>query len=89
VGNLLWVAAMEEGRGNLRSALGTYKRAYERAPEDEGMLENMARLAAQAGLNGEALEHYEDLARRHPNDSRWKRAAEGQREALLRGPVRF
>ena len=87
VGNLVWVAQAQEARGNPRRALATYKRAYERAPDDDALLETMARLAETAGLNAEALKDYQELARRHPADGRWQREVEKQRGATFRGVV--
>jgi hypothetical protein len=40
-------------------------------------------------LNAEALRDYQELARRHPGDGRWRKAAEEQREAMLRGGVKY
>jgi tetratricopeptide (TPR) repeat protein len=89
VNNLVWVATTQEVRGNLRRAMAMYQRAYERAPDNDSLLENVARLAGAAGLNAEALRDYQELARRHPGDGRWRKAAEEQREAMLRGGVKF
>ena len=85
--NLVWVAQAQEARGNPRRALATYKRAYERAPDDDALLETMARLAETAGLNAEALKDYQELARRHPADGRWQREVDTQRGAMFRGVV--
>jgi tetratricopeptide (TPR) repeat protein len=87
VSNLVWVAQTRERAGNAAQALAMYKRAYERAPGDDALLENMARLAGAAGLNAEALRNYQELERRHPEDGRWRKAAEEQREAMLKGAV--
>jgi tetratricopeptide (TPR) repeat protein len=89
VSNLVWVAQEQEAKGSAGRALATYKRAYERAPDTETLLENIARLAAAAGLNAEAFKDYQELARRHPGDARWRKAAEEQREAMLRGIVKL
>jgi tetratricopeptide (TPR) repeat protein len=89
VQNLVWVATTQEVRGNLRRAMAMYQRAYERAPDNDSLLENVARLAGAAGLNAEALRDYQELARRHPGDGRWRKAAEEQREAMLRGAVKY
>ncbi|MDP9001389.1 MAG: tetratricopeptide repeat protein, partial [Myxococcota bacterium] len=89
ISNLVWVAQTQESRGSLRRALAMYTRAYERAPDDDALLENVARLAATAGMNAEALKHYQELARRHPGDPRWRKAAQEQREAVLRGVVKL
>jgi tetratricopeptide (TPR) repeat protein len=87
--NLTWVAAQEEVTGNLRKALAIYRRAHERAPENDDVLESTARLAAALGLHAEAAEDYERLARKHPQDRRWKPAAEAERDAAVRAAVRL
>jgi tetratricopeptide (TPR) repeat protein len=89
VGNLVWVAQTHEGRGNLGRAMALYKRAYEKSPEEDALLEAIARLAGKTGLNAEALEHYQELARRHPGEARWQTAAQEQRDALLRGVLKL
>jgi tetratricopeptide (TPR) repeat protein len=89
VRNLVWVAQAQEARGSPGRALATYKRAHERAPDDDSLLESVARLAGASGLNAEALKDYQELARRHPGDERWKRAADEQREAIFRGVVKL
>ena len=87
--NLAWVAQREELRGNLRRALGFYRRAYERS-ENDAFLEAVARLAASAGLHTEAADGYERLARKHPEEAaRWQRAAATEREAAFRGSATF
>jgi tetratricopeptide (TPR) repeat protein len=86
-GNLAWVANVEEGRGNQRRALAMYKRAYARAPEQDWLLEAMARLAAAVGLHAEAAEDYERLARRRPGQAAWTKAADEQRAAALAAHV--
>ena len=82
--NLIWVAQHEEARGSPNKALALYKRANLRTPEDDAVLESIARLALAGGLHAEAAEDFEKLARRHPEDSRWKLAAQGERTAALR-----
>jgi tetratricopeptide (TPR) repeat protein len=89
VANLVWVARTQEERGSLRRALAAYKRALEKAPDNDALLESVAGLAARTGLNAEAFEDYQELARRHPTDGRWRKAAEEQRDALLRGVVKL
>jgi tetratricopeptide (TPR) repeat protein len=89
LGNLVWVAQAHEASGSLRQALATYRRAYERAPEDDTLLENMARLAGATGMNAEALRDYQELGRRHPDDGKWRKAAEEQHDALARGMVKL
>jgi tetratricopeptide (TPR) repeat protein len=87
--NLVLVAQTQEAQGSARRALATYKRAQDRAPEDDSILENVARLAAAAGMNADALKSYEELARRHPDEAKWRKAAQQQREAVLRGIVKL
>jgi hypothetical protein len=68
-------------------ALAIYKRAFERAPNDDLLLQNVARLAGAAGLNAETLRDYQVLERRHPEDARGRKAAQERREAMLRGAI--
>jgi hypothetical protein len=83
--NLSWAAAKEERHGNLPGALAFYKRAYERSPENDEILAASARVAAGAGLHGEADRDYTRLARKHPDEARWKAAAAAEHDALLKG----
>jgi tetratricopeptide (TPR) repeat protein len=85
--NLAWMAQREQARGNVQKALALYRRANQRAPQDDALLEAIAGLAAAAGLHGEAAEDYEQLARRHPQDSRWKQAAQSEKDAAVRAVV--
>jgi tetratricopeptide (TPR) repeat protein len=80
--NLSWAAAQQEAHGKFGEALPLYKRAYERMPGDDTLLEQVAKLAAQAGLHTESAEAYERLAHKQPSDPRWKHAADAQRSAL-------
>jgi tetratricopeptide (TPR) repeat protein len=89
VDNLVWVAQALEPRGESARALQTYRRAFDKAPEMDVLLENMARLATATGLNVEAFKDYQELARRHPADGRWVKAAEQEREAIVRGRPNF
>jgi len=84
VKDMVWVASTEEQRGDLRRALAVYKRATEISPDDDGLLENVARLDISAGLNADALVAFETLARRHPTEQRWKNAVEAQRRVILK-----
>ena len=85
--NLQWIGAFEEGRGNTRSALALYKRAFQRTPEDDRVLLTVARLAAATGLHAEAAQDYEQLSQRQPAQGRWKKAAGAEREEALRSVV--
>jgi tetratricopeptide (TPR) repeat protein len=89
VANLVYVAQTEENRGSPRRALAMYKRAYERAPDEDSLLMQMARLAAQVELHAEAVEDYEKLARRRPAEAQWREAAAREREALMRSVVKL
>jgi tetratricopeptide (TPR) repeat protein len=82
--NLAWIADVEERKGNSQQALVFYKRAYDRSPDNDELLKAVARLAASSGLHTEALRDYERLARRHPEQSNWRKAADEQRDAALR-----
>jgi tetratricopeptide (TPR) repeat protein len=84
-----WVADQNEVAGNAQKALALYKRAYQRAPDDDGLLQHIAGLSASAGLHGEAAGDYERLARKHPDEPRWRRAAEAEHDAAMRGAVRL
>ena len=82
--NLAWVAAAEERRGDPARALTLYKRAYDRSPDNDGLLEAAARLAVGSGLHAEAQRDYEQLARRHPDDARWRQSAAAEHSAALK-----
>jgi tetratricopeptide (TPR) repeat protein len=86
---LAWVAQQDEANGNLRKALVLYKRASERAPDDDALLERSAALAGHMGLHAESAAGYERLARKHPGDLRWRRAADTEHEAAMREAVRL
>jgi tetratricopeptide (TPR) repeat protein len=83
-GNLAWAAAQEESRGNVGKARRLYQQAYERAPDQDSLLANEARLASSQGLHGEAARDYERLARIHPADQHWSQAVNREREAAAR-----
>jgi tetratricopeptide (TPR) repeat protein len=85
--NITWAAQREEARGNRRKALALYKRAHDRVPDDDPLLEKMARLASDLGLHVEAAEDFERLARRHPDDVRWKPLAQEQRVVAERAAL--
>jgi tetratricopeptide (TPR) repeat protein len=86
---LSWVARRQEATGNPHAALAAYKRAYEHAPEDDALLESIARLAAQAGLHAEAAQDYDRLAVRKPSDARWPKAASEQRQAAVKDAMKL
>jgi tetratricopeptide (TPR) repeat protein len=87
--SLAWVAGQNEGDSNPRKALALYRRAYERAPDDDALLENVARMAATTGLHAEAAEDYERLARRRPQEARWKTAAYAEWASAVKGATKL
>jgi tetratricopeptide (TPR) repeat protein len=87
--SLIWVAHEEQGRGNRRKALALLKRAYERTPENDGLVEEMGLTAAALGLHAEAAEDYERLERRHPEVERWRAASQAERDAALREAIKL
>jgi tetratricopeptide (TPR) repeat protein len=87
--NLWWVAARSEATGSPRKALSFYRRAYERSPQDDELLATIARLAAENGLHAEAADSYERLARRHPEETRWRTAAAIERQVASGSVVTF
>ena len=86
---LSWVAWRQEATGNPSTALTLYQRAYERAPEDDALLENIARLAAHGGLHVQAADDYDRLAGRQPADPRWPKAAREQRQAAVKEALKL
>jgi tetratricopeptide (TPR) repeat protein len=86
--NLVWVGGQYEGTGSPRKALALYRRAFQRQADD-ALLARMAALAASLGLHAEAAEDYEQLARRHPDDARWRRSAQAEHDAATREAVRL
>lgn len=87
VDNLLFAADTEAASGNDRRALAFVKRAVERAPERDDLLERMAQMAEKAGLYGEALAAYAKLEARRPNEPRHAAGAARAREAAQRSLV--
>jgi tetratricopeptide (TPR) repeat protein len=86
---LNWVASQQEAVGNVTKALALCQRAHQRAPDDDGVTEHMASLAARAGLHAEAAESYDVLTRRRPDDPRWRKAAEHERGEVLKGALKL
>jgi tetratricopeptide (TPR) repeat protein len=84
VRNLESVARREAARGNERSAFAALKRAHERAPTDDGLLEQIARMAAKLDRHAESLQAYQTLALRHPDDGKWPVAMAAERLALVK-----
>jgi tetratricopeptide (TPR) repeat protein len=87
--NLRWAAQEQESHGNIQKALALYRRARMRTPDDDSLLEQVARLSSAAGLHVEAAENYEQLARRHPQEARWKKAAAAERDSAIREAVKL
>jgi tetratricopeptide (TPR) repeat protein len=81
VSSLQYAAHIEESRGHSRRALAFYKKALERDPGREDLLETIATSSSRLGLHAEAAEAYEKLAERHPDDPRWGEAARRERAA--------
>jgi tetratricopeptide (TPR) repeat protein len=83
--SFVWVAQQEDVLGNTRNAFVMYKRAFEYAPDDDGLLQSIADHAVLAGLHAEAADDYRRLALKHPNDNRWRTAQEQERLAAVKG----
>jgi predicted TPR repeat methyltransferase len=83
---------MEDGLGKSGRAIVFYRRALEVTPRDD-LVQRIAELAAQSGRLAEAIEAYEMMARRFPNDPRWAaratelRAQLGQQRLPMRAPL--
>jgi O-Antigen ligase len=84
VNNLRFAADVESRRGSLRRAFALAKKAWERAPERDDLLADVATKAEAQGLHAEALEAYTKLADRHPDEPRWAEAALRERQAATR-----
>jgi tetratricopeptide (TPR) repeat protein len=85
---LRWVGQQYESMGKPHRALSAYRRAFGRVP-DEALLSHMAELAMAAGLHAEAAADYEQLAKAHPQDERWRRLAVGEHDAAMREAQRL
>jgi tetratricopeptide (TPR) repeat protein len=86
--HLVYVAGQYETMGQPSRALVFYKRALERSPDDT-LLGHVASVAASLGLHVEAAQDYDKLARRHPDEARWREAAEAEHQAAMRAAVRL
>jgi tetratricopeptide (TPR) repeat protein len=86
-GNLRWAAAQAAAMGDSRKALALYRRAYERIPDDDGLLEQLAQLASACGLHAEAADDFDRLSRKHPLDRRLREAATTERAAAVKDAV--
>jgi tetratricopeptide (TPR) repeat protein len=86
--NLRYAAGVELNLGNMHRALTFLRRAADLTPDDDGPLIAVAGLASQSDLHAESLRDYEMLARRHPDDARWRDAAVRERSMIsLHAPV--
>jgi O-antigen ligase/tetratricopeptide (TPR) repeat protein len=84
---LVFTAQQQQARGRPSRAVALYEQAYARNPDNEEFLRQAARLAANAGEHARALQDFETLARRHPEDHRWADAAAAERQAMMRGLI--
>jgi hypothetical protein len=82
--NLVFAANVETRRGKTWRGLILMKKAWEREPEREELLVEVANQAAAQGFHGEALDAYSRLADRHPDDARWAEAVTRERRAVAR-----
>ncbi|MGO9710206.1 MAG: tetratricopeptide repeat protein, partial [Polyangiaceae bacterium] len=81
--HLIWLASLEERRGNYGRALGFYERAQEKAPTRQDIIERTAQLASSLKLHGQALEAYRKLSRLGPNAGKWQQLADHEKDLLL------
>lgn len=80
-----WAARTEESRRNMGRALVLYRRAAELDPDRYDNVEHLGDLAEKTGLYGEAIDVFNQLARRHPEEPRWAaRVGELRAKALSR-----
>ena len=89
VNNLKFAADIESSRGSHRRALALLKKAWERAPERDDLLVDLATKAEAQGVHGEALEAYTKLVERHPENPKWAEAAARERQAATRGVFQY
>lgn len=82
-GDLTWAGGFEAQRGNRHAALTLYKKAYERTPDDESLLERIAQMASAVGLHAESAGDYGRLARSHPAEQKWSVAVASERAAAM------
>jgi hypothetical protein len=84
VNNLTFAAGVETSRGRQGRGLALTKKAWERAPERDDLLAEIAARAEAQGFHGEALDAYTKLADRHPEEQKWGVAVAREREAVTR-----
>ena len=82
--NYVYLAHVEESRGNLRRALALYKKGCEVAPERDDIQAERARVASALGLHVEAFQVYMLLAQQKPGEPRWGALAAAEKAALSR-----
>jgi tetratricopeptide (TPR) repeat protein len=81
--NLVWVASIEERRGNYRRAMGYYEHAQEKAPERRDIIEHSAQLASSLEMHAQALEAYRKLSRLSPQTEKWHQLADREKTLLF------
>jgi hypothetical protein len=81
--NFLFVASLEERRGNSRRAMNYYEKAHERAPDREDIVYATAKLASDLGLHAQALEAFRNLERMSSDASKWRASAEKEKMQLF------
>jgi tetratricopeptide (TPR) repeat protein len=84
-GLMAWIADREERHGNERRALAMYEKAAERKPDDEQLVDAVARLAAHTGLHAKAARSYQHLAKLFPDNPRWNGLAKREQTLALQG----
>lgn len=82
-----WAARTEESRRNVGRALVLYRRAAEAAPDHYDVVEHLGALAERTGLYGEAIDVFNQLARRHPEEPKWAQRVEELRAKALSNPT--
>ncbi len=84
--NLLAAGDFEQQRGNRQRALIFYRKAMDRAPDDDGVAARVAEASSTLGLHVEAFDIYRRLGGAHPEDARWSQAADRERQLLAPNP---
>jgi tetratricopeptide (TPR) repeat protein len=72
VASLIFAGDVEEARGRTRRSLSYYKKAWERDPSRLDLLEIVAAKSERLGLHAEALDAYQKLAEKFPDEPKWK-----------------
>jgi hypothetical protein len=83
---LLELAGAEEAQGHLRRARGVVRHAAARDSSD-ALLLRAANLASTVGMHAEALQDFQKLSLRHPEDARWAERMEAERSAVFSGAL--